>query len=122
MTSVSKHAYIVELVGIVNKNNNTYHHIMNSVDVNSSTFVFKRQITFVFKIARKTLNIKLRTMYKYQYIKTFLKKVMVQTGRRKSLRIKKVKYTVLETYVIGGLNGEKSLEIFMKRYCKNQIK
>ena len=65
MTSVSKHAYIVELLEIVNKNNNTYHHIMNSIDVNSSTFVFKIQITFVFKIARKTLNIKLRTMYKY---------------------------------------------------------
>ena len=49
MTSVSKHAYIVKLVDTINKNNNRYHHIMNSVDVNSSTFVFEVQIILYLK-------------------------------------------------------------------------
>ena len=49
MTSVSKHVYIVKLVDTINKNNNRYHHIMNSVDVNSSTFVFEIQIILYLK-------------------------------------------------------------------------
>ena len=50
-------------------------------------------------------------LLEYQNIKTFLQKVTLEIGLKKSLSSKKVKNTVLWTYAINDLNGGEIVEI-----------
>ena len=63
MTSISKNLYIDKLNDTVNKYNNAYHRTIEMKPVK-----------------RKIRNLKLVTMYKYQIIKTFLRKVTLKIG------------------------------------------
>ena len=61
----------------------------------------------------KTRNLKLLILLEYQNIKTFLQKVILQIGLKKSLLLKSYK-TVPWTYVINDLNGGEIVETFYK--------
>ena len=82
MTSVSKNVHIDKLDDIINKYNNTHHSTikMKHVDAMSSTYV-----DFNKRVMKKILNLKLVLLLEYQNIKTFLQKVTLQIGLRKSL-------------------------------------
>ena len=82
MTSVSKNVHIDKLDDIINKYNNTHHSTikMKLVDAMSSTYV-----DFNKRVMKKILNLKLVLLLEYQNIKTFLQKVTLQIGLRKSL-------------------------------------
>ena len=71
MTSISNILYIDKLNDTVNKYNNTYHRAIEMKPVK-----------------RKILNLKLVTMYKYQIIKTFLKKVSLKNWSKELLWLK----------------------------------
>ena len=61
----------------------------------------------------KTRNLKLLILLDYQNIKTFLQKVILQIGLKKSLLLKSYK-TVPWTYVINDLNGGEIVGTFYK--------
>ena len=61
----------------------------------------------------KTRNLKLLILLEYQDIKTFLQKVILQIGLKKSLLLKSYK-TVPWKYVINVLNGRETVETFYK--------
>ena len=60
----------------------------------------------------KILNVKLGILLKYQNIKSFLSKAIFQIGLKNVFVIKKVKNTVLWTYVVSDLNGEEIVGMF----------
>ena len=82
MTSVSKNIYIDKLDDIVNKYNNTYHSTiqMKRADVKSNTYIESSQ-----KINDKNPKFKLVILLQYQNIETFLQKVTLEIGLKKSL-------------------------------------
>ena len=88
MTSVSKNIYIDKLDDIVNKYNNTYHSTiqMKRADVKSNTYIEPSQ-----KINDKNPKFKLVILLEYQNIETFLQKVTLEIGLKKSLWLKKLK-------------------------------
>ena len=61
----------------------------------------------------KTRNLKLLILLEYQNIRTFLQKVILQIGLKKSLLLKSYK-TVPWTYVINDLNGGEIVGTFYK--------
>ena len=101
MTSMSKDVYIDKL-DIINKYNNTNHSIikMKPVDVTSITMI-------------KILNLKLLMLLKYQNIKTFLQKTMLQIDK-KFLRLKKLKTLYCGDFLLVILTEKKLLERFPK--------
>ena len=101
MTSMSKDVYIDKL-DIINKYNNTNHSIikMKPVDVTSITMI-------------KILNLKLLMLLKYQNIKTFLQKTMLQIDK-KFLRLKKLKTLYCGHFLLVILTEKKLLERFPK--------
>ena len=101
MTSMSKDVYIDKL-DIINKYNNTNHSIikMKPVDVTSITMI-------------KILNLKLLVLLKYQNIKTFLQKTMLQIDK-KFLRLKKLKTLYCGHFLLVILTEKKLLERFPK--------
>ena len=82
MTSVSKNIYIDKLDDIVNRYNNTYHSTiqMKRADVKSNTYIESSQ-----KINDKNPKFKLVILLEYQNIETFLQKVTLEIGLKKSL-------------------------------------
>ena len=82
MTSVSKNICIDKLDDIVNKYNNTYHSTiqMKRADVKSNTYIESSQ-----KINDKNPKFKLVILLEYQNIETFLQKVTLEIGLKKSL-------------------------------------
>ena len=101
MTSMSKDVYIDKL-DIINKYNNTNHSIikMKPVDVTSITMI-------------KILNLKLLMLLKYENIKTFLQKTMLQIDK-KFLRLKKLKTLYCRHFLLVILTEKKLLERFPK--------
>ena len=101
MTSMSKDVYIDKL-DIINKYNNTNHSIikMKPVDVTSITMI-------------KILNLKLLMLLKYQNIKIFLQKTMLQIDK-KFLRLKKLKTLYCGHFLLVILTEKKLLERFPK--------
>ena len=101
MTSMSKDVYIDKL-DIINKYNNTNHSIikMKPVDVTSITMI-------------KILNLKLLMLLKYENIKTFLQKTMLQIDK-KFLRLKKLKTLYCGHFLLVILTEKKLLERFPK--------
>ena len=82
MTSVSKNIYIDKLDDIGNKYNNTYDSTiqMKRADVKSNTYIESSQ-----KINDKNPKFKLVILLEYQNIETFLQKVTLEIGLKKSL-------------------------------------
>ena len=61
-------------------------------------------------------------MLEYQNKKNIFAKRYTPNWSEEDFVIKKVKNTVVWTYVINDLNGEKIWKHFMKKNCKKQIK
>ena len=101
MTSMSKDVYIDKL-DIINKYNYTNHSIikMKPVDVTSITMI-------------KILNLKLLMLLKYENIKTFLQKTMLQIDK-KFLRLKNLKTLYCGHFLLVILTEKKLLERFPK--------
>ena len=79
--------YIHNLANIVNKYNNTYHNTVNKKPAGGKSRIY---IEFN-KENNKNNNLKLVIMLQYQNIKTFCKKVTLQIGLKKLLKLKKLK-------------------------------
>ena len=101
MTSISKNVLTDKLDDIVNKYNNTYHSKikMKLVDVKSSIYIDSSN-----EIKDEDLNLKLPILLEY-----------VPNWSEEDYGIKKVKSTVLWTYVISELKGEEIVETFYKK-------
>ena len=61
-------------------------------------------------------------MSEYQNIKIFLHNGTVQIGLKKFLWLKKVKNTLLWTYVIIDIYGEETVGTFYKKELKKKLK
>ena len=103
MTSVSKNVYIDKLDDIVGEYNNTYHRAikMKPVHVKDNTYIdFKKEVNDKdpkFKVGDHLKISKYKNIFAKGYIPNWSEEVFV---------IKKVKNTVLWTYVVNDLNGE----------------
>ena len=112
MTSVSKNVYIDKLDDTVNKYNNSYHSTIKvtPLDVKSSTFIDfgkgSNERDTKFKIGDIVRISKYKNIFAKGYTPNWTEKVFV---------IKKVKNTVLWTYVINDLNGEEIFGTFYER-------
>ena len=119
MNSLSKIVYIDKLDDIVSKYNNTYHSKIKTklVDVKTSTYIDSSKETNDEDSTFKIDDIVRITKYKNIFAKGY-----VPNWSEEVFRIKKVKSTVLWTYVICDLKGEELLELFTKKNCKKQMK
>ena len=117
MTSVSKNVHIDKLDDIINKYNNTHHSTikMKHIDAMSSTYV-----DFNKRVMKKILNLKLVLLLEYQNIKTFLQKVTLQIGLRKSLWLKKLKILCSGLMLLFILMEKELLELLEKKLLKSQ--
>ena len=112
MTSVSKNEQIDKLDDIVNKYNNTYHRTikMKPIDVKSNTYIDSSKETNnknpKFKIGDIVIISKYKNMFANVYASNWPKDVLV---------IKKVKNTVLWTYVINDLKGGEIAGMFYEK-------
>ena len=104
--------YICKLDDIVNKYNNTYHSTikMKSVDVRSSTYIESSKEIISqnpkFKIGDTVRISKYRNIFAKGYVPNWSEEVFV---------IKKVKNTVLWTYVISDLKEDKIVGTFYEK-------
>ena len=124
MTSVSKNVYIDKLDDIVNKYNNTYHSTikMKPVDVKSNTYIDSSK-----EINDKDPKFKIGDIVRISKYKNIFAKGYVPNWPEEVSLIKKVKNTVLWTYVISDkitnnisdCSTKKLLERFRKKSCKN---
>ena len=78
MTAISKNGYFDVLDDIVNKYNNAVHRTikMKSIDVSSDSYAECNEDS-----NKKSLNLKLVIMLRFQNTKTFLLKGILKTGR-----------------------------------------
>ena len=111
MTSVSKNVYIDKLDDIFNKYNNTYHNTIKikPADVESSTYIDSSN-----EINDKNPTFKIGDFIRTSKYKNISAKDYTQNWSEEVFVIKKVKNTVLQTYVINDLNGEKFVGTFYK--------
>ena len=88
MTAILKNIYFDVLYDIVNKYNNTVHKTikMKPTDVTDDSYAEYNENS-----NKKIPNLTLVTMFKFQYIKTFLLKHMLQIGGKKFLLLVKLK-------------------------------
>ena len=86
MEAISKNVYFDVLDDIVNKYNNKVHRVIKvkPIDVTSDSYA-------KYNLIIKILTLKLVTMLKFQNIKTFLLKDMLQIGRKKFLLLVELK-------------------------------
>ena len=111
--------YIDKLDDIANKYNNTCHSKIKkkSVDVKSKTYINSSK-----KIIMKILNLELVILLKYQNIKIFMQKTMVQIGLKKILVLQKLKILLRGEMLLVTLKVNKLLQHFTKENCKKRIK
>ena len=104
MTSISKNVYIEKLGDIINKYNNTYSSTikMKPINVKSSTYIDEDP---KFKISGIVRISKYENIFAKSYFPNWSEEVSV---------IKKVKNTVLWTYVFSDLKGEEIVGSFYK--------
>ena len=100
ITSISKNVYIDKLDDIANKYNNTYH----STCTDSSKEIYNKDPKF--KIGDIVRISKYKTIFAKGYVPNWSKEVFA---------IKRIKSTVLWTYVISDLKGEEIVETFYKK-------
>ena len=112
MTSISKNVYIDKLDDIVDEYNNTYHTTikMKPIDVKDNTYInADKEINNKdpkFKVGDRVGISKYKNIFAKGYTPNWSEEVFV---------IKKVKNTVLWTYVINDLNGEEITGTFYEK-------
>ena len=112
MTSISKNVYINKLDAIVDEYNNTYHITikMKPIDVKDNTYInTSKEINnkdSKFKVGDRVRKSKYKNIFAKGYMPNWSEEVFV---------IKKVKNTVLWTYVISDLNGEEITGTFHEK-------
>ena len=74
-----------------------------------------RILTLVKKLIIKILRVKLVTLLEYQNTKTVLQKIALQIGLKKILWLKKLKNTLLRTYVIKNFNDKEFIATFYEK-------
>ena len=109
MTSISKNVYIDKLGGIVNKCNNTYQNTikMKPFDVKQRTYIDSSK-----EINNKDPKFKIGCIVRISKYKNIFAKGYVLNWSEEVFMFKKVKNTVLMTYVIGDLKCEEIVETF----------
>ena len=112
MTSISKNVYIDKLDDIVNKYNNTYHRTikMKLVDVKLSTYIDSSK-----EINDKDPKFKIGDIVRISKYKNIFAKGYTPNWSEEVFMIKKVKNTMLCTYVISCLNGEEIVGTFYEK-------
>ena len=112
ITSISKNVYIDKLDDIVNKYNNTYHSTikMRPVDVKSRSYIDSSKENN--EKDPKSNICDIVKMLKYESI---FAKGYTPNWSEENFVIKKVKNTVLWTYVINDLNAEEIVGTFYKK-------
>ena len=111
--SVSKNVYTDKLDDIVDKYNNTYHSTIKikPVDVKSNTYIDSSK-----QINKKVPKFKIGdTVRMSKYKNIFAKGYTLNWSEQVFVVIKKVKNTLLWTYVINNLNGEEIVGTFYKK-------
>ena len=107
MTSISKNVYIDKLDDIANKYNNTITIKMKPVDLKSNTYInSSKEINYQdpkFKLGDIVRISKYKNIFAKGYVPNLSEKVFV---------IKKVKNTVLWTYIISDLKDEEIVGTF----------
>ena len=112
MTSISKNVYIDKLDDIVDEYNNTYHTTikMRPIDVKDNTYINTSKENNnkdpKFKVGDRVRISKYKNIFAKGYMPNWSEEVFV---------IKKVKNTVLWTYVINDLNGEEIIGTFYEK-------
>ena len=112
MTSISKNVYIDKLDDIVNEHNNTKHRTtkMKPIDVKDNTYIaFGKEVNDddpKCKVGDHVRISKYKNIFAKSYTPNWSEEVFV---------IKKIKNTVLWTYVIDDLNGEEIIGIFYEK-------
>ena len=112
MTSISKNVYIDKLDDIVDEYNNTYHSTikMKPIDVKDNTFINTSK-----EINNKDPKFKIGDYVRISKYKNIFAKGYMPNWSEESFVIKKVKNTVLWTYVINDLNGEEIIGTFYEK-------
>ena len=119
MRAVSKNVYFDVLNYLVDEYNNTYHKTvkMKPIDVKSNSYaeynVDSNEKDPKFKIGVHVRISKYKNIFGKGYTPNWSEEVFV---------VSKIKNTVPWTHVISDLNGEKLLELFMKKNCRRLIK
>ena len=117
MTSVSKNVYIDKLDDIVNKYNNTYHSTIKTKPVDVSTHIDSSK-----KINNKDPKFNIGDIVRISIYKFFFAKGYVPNWSEEVFVIKKVKNTILWTFVISDLKGKQIVATFYEKELqeKNQ--
>ena len=112
MTSISKNVYIDKLDDIVDKYNNTYHTTikMKPIDVKDHTFINANQ-----EINNKNPKFKVGDRVRISKYENIFAKRCMPNWSEEVFIIKKVKDTVLWSYVINDLNGEEIIGTFYEK-------
>ena len=112
MTSISKNVYINKLDDIVDEYNNTYHTTikMKLIDVKDNTYINTDKET-----NDKDPKFKVGDRVRISKYKNIFAKGYTPNRSEEEFVIKKVKNTVLWTYVINDLNGEEIMGTFYEK-------
>ena len=115
ITSISKNAYIDKLDDIANKYNSTYHSTikLKPVDVKSRTYIDSSK-----EINNKDPKFKIGDIVRISKYKNIFAKGYVPNWSEEVFVIKKVKNTVLWTYVISDLKEDKIVGTFYEKSWK----
>ena len=112
MTSISKSVYIDKLDDIVNEYNDTYHRTikMKPVDIKDNAY-----IDFIKEVNDKDSKLKVGDHVRSSKYKKIFAKEYTPNWSEEIFVIREVKNTVLWTYVVNDLNGEKIIGTFYEK-------
>ena len=112
MTSISKSVYIDKLDDIVNEYNDTYHRTikMKPVDIKDNAY-----INFIKEVNDKDSKLKVGDHVRSSKYKKLFAKGYTPNWSEEIFVIREVKNTVLWTYVVNDLNGEKIIGTFYEK-------
>ena len=112
MTAISKNIYVDVLDDIVNKYNNTVHKTikMKPIDVTDDSFAEYNE-----ESNKKDPKFKIGDHVKISKYKNIFAKGYAPNWSEEVFIINKINNTVPWTYAISDVNGEKLLEVFMKK-------
>ena len=118
MTSISKNVYIDKL-DIVNEYNNTYHKIikMKPIDVKDNTYINTDK-----EVNDNDPKLKVGDHVRISKYKKFLLKAILQIGLKKFLSLMELKILFYGLMLLMILIVNRSLEHFVQKTCKRQIK